>query len=312
MTGPRGLEILGSDKARQLVMGRCPLCSEYRQFVLGHVAPKWAASWGTAEGHLVGRYASLGARTKVQDYTKHYTFCRECDQFLGDAERYLAALVKGTARDLESVGVRLFPRPGGEAVIAGLNVTVMFRALCGIALKIHLSKAQMYTRHTLQPTDVAQVVAALRADAYPLDTFTAVGYKLVNRLLRGANPRASLILEIRRSHGGSEVHIHMAGWRFVLFCGATAVWMPDQGLYERQFIGQTTYWTTNVLEWVDEPGSSRPGPPLTVSERRIRATDLCPCGLGLEFASCCSGRWLPADDKWVQRPYRSVTWDGDR
>ena len=156
------------------------------------------------------------------------------------------------------------------------------------------------------------ILCSQRADVYPPDTFAAFGYKLVNRLLRGANPRASLILEIRRAHGGSEVHIHMAGWRFVLFCGATAVWMPAQGLFERQFIGRATYWTTNVLEWVDEPGSSLPALPLTVGERRIRPTDLCPCGLGLEFASCCSGRWLPSDDRWMQRPYRSVTWDRGR
>lgn len=303
--GSTTIEIVGSDRDKQIVMGRCPLCGHYRQFVLGHIAPRWAAAWSKAEGTLVARYDSIGARTRVQDYTKHYTFCQPCDQFLGEAERYLASLVKGTARDLEAVKIRLFPR-AGEVVLAGLNVKKIFRALCGIALKIHLSNAQMYASHALKAQSARDIVAALQADDYPSDTFAAVGYKLVNRLVRGANPRATLIMEIRRSHGADEVHIQMAGWRFVLVCGSPESWRAAERFQPRNYIGEETYWATAVVEWADEFGGAAMREPLTTCERTIEASEMCPCGLNLRFSDCCSGRWLPADTKWLLRPYRQV------
>ncbi len=300
--GPRSSLIVGSDLRAEVVQP-CGLCRTVKPLVLGHVTPKWAARWAKDEGGLLGVYNSRGVVTKRQDFIKSYLFCRECDQRLGDAERYLSTLTSGTTPALTSISVTASPSDG-DVLLAGVDTTLVKRALAGIVLKAHLSPATLYSRNSLSRGETNELVKMIVSDVYPASRLAVEGYRLANTVIPDVNPRAQANIVQFRGFGGCLSHIVLAGWHFTVFLGPAARWIEDTaqvlGESAAWHLGMDTYWRTGMNEWIDENDDTLSSGDM-VPDRPIEDQEDCPCGSGLPFADCCSGIWLPSDTSW-KRP----------
>lgn len=74
------------------ITGECCLCGTTKPLQLSHIVPRWLYKWAKREGKIIGDYKSLGICTEEQDGRKHYMLCYSCEQFLGEAEAYVALL----------------------------------------------------------------------------------------------------------------------------------------------------------------------------------------------------------------------------
>lgn len=300
-SGDRTVRVVGSDR-RSRIVRPCMLCADFAELKLGHVAPRWAALWTKNEGYVSGSYRSLGVETRTQDYPKHYMFCADCEQLLGEAENYVSRITRGTSDDLKLVGVSLslqgdFPR------LSGVDEVLVLRAIAGIALKAHLAPHQLYKRTNLSRAEANQLRKAIQSDIYPASRFALYAQKLFNRTVPGANPRASLFISQVRRHGGVATHVFMAGMVWSLFLGPSERWRADftKDLPSFLFLGSERNWFINPGEWIVDPHVAS-NPPIEwddlIPVRKLLQTEPCPCGLDRDFQSCCSGRWLVADQEW--------------
>lgn len=293
--GDKNVRVPGSDR-KERVVRECQLCGRVEPLLLGHVAPRWAALWTRSEGYVLGSYRSLGVETKTQDYPKHYLFCRDCEQRLGEAENYLSRLTRGTKDDLSRVGASV-SLVNGEPNLTGVNRRLLLRGLAGIALKLHLAPHSLYRRWTLSRSEATALSAAILEDDYPDARFAVYAQKLMSRLVPDANPRTSLYLAFTRRHGGVIANLTFAGMAWALFLGPAHRIRAEFDAADMPLIfAEGTPWIINPSEWAADPmvmggqafelGQMTDGPP-------IGSQDSCPCGLDSTFADCCADRWLP-------------------
>jgi hypothetical protein len=293
--GDRSKAIYGSD--RRLVggvRGRCKLCREAKILHLSHIAPRWAYRWMKMEGAVIGRYDSLGVRTRSQDGNKHYLLCSSCEQYLGEAESYLAALTRGTAEDLAMNGISMFPGP----VLSNVRVHLVYRALAGLLFKTHYSDSPPYHRVGVRRRNLEALRQAVIQDGYA--GFRLLATRWMCCLTPGINPRSMMFESISRPEGFAIFAATLGGTQWVLFfeqaslaaerfkpmlmgCNFLPVLLGDitqhRNLEEvRKSIGDleddAAPWRVSSL---DEP---------------------CPCGLdaGRSFRDCCAGTWCHAAD----------------
>lgn len=291
--GDRSKELYGSD--RRLVggvQGRCKLCQEAKTLRLSHIAPKWAYRWMKEEGAVVGRYDSLGVTTRSQDGNKHYLLCSACEQYLGDAESYLAALTRGTAEDLAANGVSMFPGP----VLSNVKAHLVYRALVGLLIKTHYSDSPPYHRVGVRRRNLEALRQAVVQDSY--GRFRVLATRWMCTLTPGINPRSMMFESIVRPEGFAIFAATLGGTEWVLF-------FEHAPIAARQFepmlmgcnylpvmLGDITQHrkleeVKNAIgDAVDVPA------PWQLSSR----DEPCPCGLDVtrNFGDCCADTWCYA------------------
>lgn len=313
IAGNRTARVLGSD-VRSRVVHACLLCGAVAALKLGHVAPRWAGLWIKQEGYVQGHYRSKDLITKNQDIPKHYFFCADCEQYLGQAENYLSRLTRGTAKDIKLIHAELY-LAGDLPFLRKPNARLILRGLAGIVLKAHLSPHQLYSSTTLSKAEVAELKRAIMMDRYPASRFAVYAQKLFNRTVPGANARASLFIDQVRRHGGVATHIQMGGMPWTIYLGPAQRWREDfiNDVPEDVFLSERRDWAIVAGEWILDPHHSFGFDPAKLARLRagnlILPDDDCPCGLGLPFQECCAGRWLHIPQWWCELPRGSLTVD---
>lgn len=288
--GDRSKEFYGSD--RRLVggiQGRCKLCREIKILRLSHISPKWAYRWMKEEGGVVGRYDSLGVRTRSQDGNKHYLLCSACEQYLGDAESYLAALTRGTAEDLAANGVSMFPGP----VLSNVKVHLVYRALVGLLIKTHYSNSPPYHHVAVRRRNLEALRQAVVQDSY--DHFRVLATRWMSSLTPGINPRAMMFESIVRPEGFAVFTATLGGTEWALFFehAPIAAQQFEHLLMGCNFLpvllGDITEHR-NLEEVKNAIGDAVDGAePWQLSSR----DEPCPCGLDVtrNFGNCCADTW---------------------
>jgi hypothetical protein len=274
----------------------------HAQLELGHIVPRWAGKWLKDEGYVLGKYDSIGVHTRSQDIDKHYMMCRTCENFLGEAEGYLANVVRGTPDELAARSITLH-REGRVLVrLDNVDTALVMRALVGMVFKAHMSPHQMYKHVRLPRWALAEVTAALRQDTYSRDRFCVLPLKIVNLTIPGANPRARINAEMKNFAAGIGTVLRFGGFVVAVHIGAADRFGIDSDMPSfrsgessmRIGIGEFTYEPGIVPEDVFDTPRNDKG--------YVPATDPCPCGLARAFGNCCSGRWLATFTRYQDMP----------
>lgn len=297
--GDRARVVMGSDY-RGEAHGSCALCGVEADLVLGHIIPRWAGQWMKAEegDGVIGEYRSIGVATVSGDLPKHYLFCLRCDNFLGAAEDYLASLTKGSQVEMSRIGLAI-RRHNGVAFVSGVQPVLLYRAVAGIMLKVHLSQHQLFVRDRLNQAELEELRSALMADDYPSHRFAMFTGRWVSSVFPSeGNPRSAISAGFKRERTGVFMDTYIAGMNWVLHIGPAEAWCstnlgPRWRSYivgPRPLLVEANEWTAHAmvanvsgtsLDVADHPGWDA-----------VAARDPCPCGLGQAFADCCAGRWL--------------------
>lgn len=293
ISGSRAEPVLGSD--RRVAggrLGRCKRCQRKSQLRLSHIVPRWAYDWMKSEGGVLGDYRSLGVMTSTQDGTKHYLLCDDCEQYLGDAENYLARLSRGTMPDLAAIGVRL--RPGQR--LDGVNPTLTLRGLVGIALKCHWASGPPFHRFRLPRDHRDLLLSACRTDRYGKAPLGVIGIKWLSVSFAGANPRALMFPSVSAIGGTSAVDVLMGGVSYGLMVGDPRT-LPDDGKFFpfHALMNTCGCWQFLIADlrehrrfWINDRGPEIEAKPWL----GLDADAPCPCGIGdTRFGECCRDTW---------------------
>lgn len=299
------LYIAGSD-VRQTTHDLCILCGKHAQLELGHIVPRWAGKWLKDEGYVLGKYDSIGVRTRSQDIEKHYMMCRTCENFLGVGEGYLASIVRGAPSDLAGRRISLH-REGDDLVrLDNVDAGLVMRAVMGVVFKAHMSPHHVFTRVRLPGWALSELLEALRDDTYPRDRFAIFAIKVMNLTVPGANPRARIDAELRDFAPGVGAVLRFGGFVFVAHIGAVNRF-PLESDVKTMREGDKSMWI-GVGEFSYEPGIlpadafELPRVPTSY----VGTASSCPCGSGLAFAQCCQGRWLPPRARFLRVPNKAT------
>lgn len=183
---------IDSDVRATGVSGRCALCGNERRLRLSHIVPRWAHQWMKKEGVPIREPNIYEAGYKVQDGSKHYLLCDECEQHLGQAEQYLSLLARGTRADLKRADVGTLPGP----ILVGVNNTLVMRGLLGILYKLHFARSK---RIALDGRFVSRLRDRLLNDDYPRHSLYLAATKWLSCKWPDINPRAIVTFELTNS-----------------------------------------------------------------------------------------------------------------
>ena len=276
-------------------MGRCGLCGLPKTLLLSHIAPRWAFQWMKREGSVSGSVLRLGVEYAEQDGNKHYLLCRTCEQWLGDAEEYLARITKGRPDDLSKIGVTLTQGPGLE----GVNYDMVMRALAGIALKGHLAPSPPFTHFRLPWKLANRLRRQILAGEFPSPEMGIVrAWKWLGAYIPGANPRALLFPSLRRAHHGAWIlDLEMAGWQWTVALADGAKTLREMSEVMPLYRRGDSWLYTPVVDMTDNVRINhgqnwKVGPQTGDRWSEVDLDGPCPCGLGERpFRSCCRWTW---------------------
>ena len=133
------LENFSNDKRiKGGVNSTCKLCREVKNLKLSHIVPKWAYKAMKSEdnGRISGHFPSLMQIRILQDGSKNYLLCGDCEQLLGKGERYLQKLQEGSADDREFINVT-----NQGDYYTGIDYDLVKQFILGLALKAHYATA---------------------------------------------------------------------------------------------------------------------------------------------------------------------------
>ncbi|WP_435151022.1 hypothetical protein [Micromonospora aurantiaca (nom. illeg.)] len=230
--------------------------------------------------------------TRSQDGSKHYLLCAACEQYLGDAESYLAALTRGTAEDLAAVGVSMFPGP----VLSNVKVRLVYRALAGLLFKAHYSDSPPYHRVSVSRRNLEAIRQAVIRDAY--GRFRIAATRWVSCVAPGVNPRSMMFESIVKPERFSIFTATLGGTEWVLFFERAPIAAREfesfvMGCnYLPVLLGDITQHR-NLEEVKNALGDAADSPaPWRLSSR----DGPCPCGLDINrnFGNCCAETWCYA------------------
>ena len=149
--------VMASDARRTGgLRARCRLCLRVRSLCLSHVLPKWTYRWIRQENTgkpLKGFYHSYGFVELSQDANKHYLLCVNCEQQLGDGERYARQLMTEGSTGLEACGVSV-----DGSRWSGIDAMLIRRYVLGTLLRVHYAPSPPFTRIRFLPA----VIKSLR------------------------------------------------------------------------------------------------------------------------------------------------------
>lgn len=229
--------------------------------------------------------------TRSQDGNKHYLLCADCEQYLGEAESYLAALSRGGAGDLALIGVEMFVGP----VLSGVKVQLVYRALFGLLLKAHYSPSPPYHRVGVRRRSLKKLRQAMLNDTYSAVNAHVVATRWMSCFEPGINPRAAIFASVHKPEGFAVFAATLGGTEWMLFfdqlpagakqfkpvfmrCDVMPVLLGDVTQHRnfetlRDAIGAAT---DNPMPW-----------------RQYPRDEHCPCGLDASrsFGDCCADTW---------------------
>lgn len=279
------------------VRGQCALCEQSTALLLGHIIPRWAVrmlSPGLIHGTVNGQTQYFVS----QDGAKEYLFCAACEQRLGEAENYLAAVCRGTARSLRSIGVTV--ERGGT--LHGVDERLIVRALLGVCLKAHLAEEGTFKRVRLDRAFVPSVKRQLLSDAYPDHLYFPHAIKWMNLLGSGALPRDLLYVSTFRTPEEIGCSISLGGMKFQMLFRSTLSARRRVDLSPDAYLAPRRPWNVVVADIshdvaIQERIAERqPDLPKSADAFSLSPEIPCPCGLSASttYKDCCLGRWYPS------------------
>lgn len=314
----RHYEVLG-DRRTPGVTGSCCLCEQSGPLMLSHVEPKW--SYGLIDGdEFFQTVAGMKAKVPRRDGAKAYLLCEECEQHLGQAERYLSHLCKGGSDELVLGGLTLeaptqAKKDGTRVLVRGCDMTLMCRALVGILLKKHWFDQKHYPdRVKLSNKEVAVLRAALLHDNYPRHKYAIHAIKWFDARPIGLSPKSLIVVSVTESLP-RKVEILIGGISFYFYLKGS---MPGGSRATNTFPGESLVagirgsWTVFCADFMEcvhfrsyfdlmfpdfTPAQLRAMFKQQMSSSQLRPEDhLCPCGRpGSRFDSCCEGLWIDCE-----------------
>jgi hypothetical protein len=222
-------KLLGSDsRIRGGINDICVLCDKPKKLLLSHIIPRWMYRWCKAEGNgqMVGQYGSIGITTIEQDGTKHYLLCEECEQFLGDAERYVSLLMSEDLEAYRRIGISL----NNEEYI-GLDANLIQRFILGIAYKAHYASGPPFHNIEISDSTLALIKLTILRDAPDDITFPIIAQRFISDIAPGIDPRAMVISSYMTPKNQCSLFELLAtGWSWMVFININD-WLPSD-LYE--------------------------------------------------------------------------------
>ncbi|WP_443425615.1 SEC-C metal-binding domain-containing protein [Arthrobacter rhombi] len=221
---------------------------------------------------------------QMQDGSKHYLLCENCEQYLGVAENYLRTVSAEGREGLSRAGVTPRLLSDHRYELAGINDVLMSRALYGLAIKVHFSSSDFC--RIPQPHLVDKLSEAILVDDYSELPDQAFGFKWMGA--EGMNPRAHTAAQIVRLRDNSiSAHLKLAGIEWIL--PLTGTWQEELPPHRWSLLGGDIRGSALLFPelWEDwEDGGTLPC-------CTSKPEDLCPCGSGKEFGDCCQELWCP-------------------
>lgn len=177
----------------------CKLCKEEKKLLLSHIVPKWMYSFlknESADKILIGNYPSINKdRVILQDGTKQYLLCSECEQFLGDAENYVKRLMYVPYTVVEPELIQRF--------------------IIGIAYKAHYSNIAPYHQITIKKSYLEFIRESLLDKTFREKNFmiSAIAYEPSD----GVDPKGMVIVqELKLSNKAYMFSMLAGGWEWIL------------------------------------------------------------------------------------------------
>jgi hypothetical protein len=172
---------------------------------------KWSKAEG--EGQMVGHYPSIGITTIEQDGTKHYLLCEECEQFLGDSERYVSLLMSEDRQVYQQIGITL-----NNNEFIGLNAQLIQRFILGVAYKAHYASGPPFHRVKIPDSTLASMKSALLRDLQDDETFPIIALRFISEIEPAIDPRAMVFpVYVNHDDQWSFFELLAAGWSWMLF-----------------------------------------------------------------------------------------------
>lgn len=293
LSGPAGAVVMGSDLRVTGATGACHLCEREGGLLLSHVAPRWGFCYLKQEGGVIGSIRTKGIRFQSQDGPKHYLLCGSCEQYLGEAESYLALLSRGNPSELEQHRVCL--RPG--AVLQGVNARLVRRAVLGVLLKAHFATSSEFNSISLDPVFLPALRRRLLRDEYTSATHPVLATRWMSCEAPGANPRAMVVATLKSDNRYVLFDLMLGGWSWtVVLRGQNYVRRALPSFREQSFLNESA-WVISLGELaisnavVGGDQVLRRAGPAPKGWKTWPPASHCPCGTGLTFAECCAYTW---------------------
>lgn len=199
--------------------GICPLCLHEKQLILSHVTPKWCYHWAKLEGNgsFVGSYPSIGRNVRIQDGSKHYMLCTECDQYLGDAENYVKFLMHGNSDEQQKINLTRKVTESGNEIYIGVNVEFIQRFVLGLVLKSQYANSAPFHNISISEDSIEKVrFRILNPKSDDLD-YPIIAMCFNSNIIKDIDPKAIMIPQYLKSETGEQaVSFLIAGWEWVV------------------------------------------------------------------------------------------------
>lgn len=280
---------LGSDiRQSDPVLGICALCLHESRLLLSHIEPKWAnrAFKASGEGEFLHTTSGGNIVGRMQDGSKHYLLCTDCEQYLGKAENYLRQISFLNTRQAEKQGFSLIHKGSHEHFIENIDHALMSRALLGIALKVHFSTSHIYE----MPNDkfVRRVRCAVLKDDYQIMPTLAFGMKWMKA--EGISPQGHITSYFQRLNNNViAFSTKIGGIEWIVFLNN-----PGRYSEEDELFWNRPHWMISVGDirnsalLLPDHWESYDGPS---SCCQTGANDPCPCDSQKMFGECCQNFW---------------------
>jgi len=288
------------------VRGACVLCEQEGTLLLGHIIPRWSSRmFSPGEIHYTTNQQKQYFPS--QDGVKEYLLCAACEQHLGAAENYLAAVCRGTSRDLDSIHVRL--EKGSR--LHGIDERLIMRSLLGIFLKAHFSKVDTFRSVRLDGAFITSIRRQILSDRYRSHLYYTFAIKWMDLLGSGVPARDVASVGMARSSDAITSAIDLGGMKFFMSFRSTPsarqrVPVPPDGYLATHrpwniLIGDIS---TNSM-FADRISQRQPDLPESVNVFELPPNMTCPCGLSPQttYQECCLGRWYPSAYRTEGAPY---------
>lgn len=199
--------------------GACPMCLNERQLILSHVTPKWCYHWAKLEGNgsFVGSYPSIGRNVRIQDGSKHYMLCTECDQYLGDAENYVKFLMHGNLAEQQKIQIKRTVIDESYEVYHDVNVELVQRFMLGLALKSHYANSAPFHNIKLNAGTVEKVRNRLLNPKVDDLDYPIIAMQFESKLIEEIDPKAIMIPQhVNNEIFKESLSFLIAGWEWIV------------------------------------------------------------------------------------------------
>lgn len=290
VSGNTGQIVEGSDRRGQKISSACRLCLQVKPLQLSHIEPRWSSRWMKDEGVPLTRIPELDLVVASQDTSKHYLLCSICEQWLGEAENYLALIARGVGDEMAARGVVLHEGPS----LSGLNPKLVRRAILGILFKGHFAQSPPWTSLSLDSKLVQSLRIRLLSDNYDSTSHPTIATKWMACHIEGANPRAFALPFWGVRPEVITFELTMGGWSWMVFMRGWTKAQREIPIDERFNLGNGR-WRVLMGDFTQcrhISGNGVGAVELGQPRDYFPVDSPCPCGLGNgNFRGCCRDTW---------------------